>query len=77
MICPVTTLQAYEARTKEFRANNKYLLFLSWIGKHDPVSSSTIARWLETCLTEQVLILAYSKLILSEGLQAPQLQLLE
>jgi len=53
MICPVTTLQAYEARTKEFRVNNNnYLLLLSWIGKHDPISSSTIARWLKTCLTE-------------------------
>jgi len=55
-ICPVVTLQAYEARTKEFRAwsteKRKTLLFLSWIGKHDPVTSSTIARWLKTCLTE-------------------------
>ena len=25
---------------------------MSWIGKHDPVSSNTIARWLKTCLTE-------------------------
>jgi len=55
-ICPVVTLQVYEARTKEFRAwstgNRKTLLFLSWIGKHDPVNSSTIARWLKTCLNE-------------------------
>ena len=55
-ICPVTTLQAYEARIKEFRAwsseNKKSLLFLSWIGKYDPVTSSTIARWLKTCLAE-------------------------
>jgi len=28
------------------------MLFLSWIGKHDSVSGSTIARWLKTCLTE-------------------------
>ena len=26
--------------------------FLSWIGKHAPVSSSTIAHWLRTCLLE-------------------------
>ena len=61
-ICPVVTLQAYEARTMEFRAwsteNKKTLLFLSWIGilswigKHDSVTGSTIARWLKTCLTE-------------------------
>jgi len=53
-ICPVVTLQAYEARTLEFRAwsseNKKTLLFLSWIGKHDPVTGSTIARWLKICL---------------------------
>ena len=55
-ICPVVTLQAYEARTLEYRAwsteNRKTLLFLSWIGKHNPVTSSTKARWLKTCLTE-------------------------
>ena len=55
-ICPVVTLQAYEARTMEFRAwsteYKKTLLFLSWIGKHDLVTGSTIARWLKTCLTE-------------------------
>ena len=52
-ICPVRALQAYEGRTASFRENNnKSTLFLSWIGKHDPVSSSTIARWLRTCLQE-------------------------
>jgi len=57
-ICPVTTIQAYEARTQGFRApatntdKRKTALFLSWIGKHEPVSSSTIARWLKTCLQE-------------------------
>ena len=55
-ICPVTTLQVYEARTLEFRDMSsdipKTSLFLSWIGKHLPVSSSSIARWLKTCLSE-------------------------
>ena len=55
-ICPVVTLQAYEARTLEFRKlstdKKKTLLFLSWIGNHEPVTSSTIARWLKTCLSE-------------------------
>ena len=55
-ICPVVTLQAYEDRTSEFRAlstdNQKISIFLSRIGKHDPVTSSTIARWLKTCLSE-------------------------
>ena len=55
-LCPVTTLRAYEAKTLEFRGlqsdSPKTTLFLSWIGKHDPVTSSTIARWLRTCLQE-------------------------
>ena len=52
-ICPVRALQAYEGRTASFRENNnKSTLFLSWIGKHDPVSSSTITRWLRICLQE-------------------------
>ena len=55
-ICPVVTLQAYEDRTSEFRAlstdNQKTSIFLSWIGKHNPVTSSTIDRWLKTCLSE-------------------------
>ena len=55
-ICPVTTLQAYETRTREFwnlsSSDQKTSLFLSWIGKHMPVSSSMIAMWLKTCLSE-------------------------
>ena len=54
-ICPVVTLLAYEARTVEFRdlsANKRTLLFLSRIGKHELVTSCTIARWLKTCLGE-------------------------
>ena len=50
------SLKAYEARTAEFRTLTSGLaqtkLFLSWIGKHAPVTSSTIARWLQTCLLE-------------------------
>ena len=56
LLCPVVTLQAYESKTLEFRDlksdNPKTTLFLSWIGKHDQVTSSTIARWLKTCLQE-------------------------
>ena len=55
-MCPVQTLRAYEARTAEFRTPISGLaqtkLFLSWISKHAPVTSSTIARWLRTCLLE-------------------------
>ena len=52
----MATLKAYEDRTFQFRKDDsdvfKSKLFLSWIGKHDPVSSSTIARWLKTCMLE-------------------------
>ena len=53
-VCPVSTLRVYEDRTLQFRNDGtgemKSKLFLSWIGKHSPVSSSTIARWLKTCM---------------------------
>jgi len=31
-------------------------LFLSWIGNHDPVTSSTIAQWLRTSLFEAAVV---------------------
>ena len=56
ILCPVLTLKAYEERTKEFRdlqsAKPKSRLFLSWIGQHNPVTSSTIARWLKTTMED-------------------------
>ena len=56
MICPVETLKAYEERTKEFRdlksSKPKTLLFLSWIGEHKPVTSSSIARWLKETMKD-------------------------
>ena len=55
-VCPVVTIQAYKRRTLEFQTpisdTGRTSLFLSWIGKHDPVTGSTIARWLKTCLQE-------------------------
>jgi len=55
-LCPVETLESYETRTLEFRKMDsdspQTHLFLSWIGNHDPLTSSTIARWLCTCLPE-------------------------
>jgi len=55
-VCQVATLQAYEQRTSEFRnsveGEDKSTLFLSWFGKHDPVTSSTNAQWIKTCLQE-------------------------
>ena len=73
-IYPVVTLQAYEARILEFRAwsiENRKILFLSWIGKHDPV-----VRWqdgLRHAWLKQALTPRYLKLVLSEGHQASQL----
>ena len=55
-ICPVTTLRAYEERTESFRAKlpdaSRFQLFLSFIGQHTPVTSSTIARWLKGFMEE-------------------------
>ena len=55
-LCPVQTLRAYESQTAKFRSlaenSTQSKLFVSWIGKHGPVTSSTIARWLRTCLLE-------------------------
>ena len=52
-LCPVRALQVYERNTASFRSgDSKSILFLSWIGKHEPVSSSSIARWLRICLQE-------------------------
>ena len=56
ILCPVVTLKAYEEHTKEFRdfqsSTPKTCLFLSWIGKHNPVTSSTIARWLKETMKD-------------------------
>ena len=53
LLCPVETLKAYEQQTEKFRKGQgtaKSRLFLSLVGKHSPVCSSTIARWLKSCL---------------------------
>ena len=56
LICPVVTLKAYEERTKEFRnlqsSKPKTHLFLSWIGEHNPVTSSSVARWLKETMKD-------------------------
>ena len=52
-MCSVKALQVHEKCTASFKiGESKSTLFLSWIGKHEPVSSSTIARWLRTCLQD-------------------------
>ena len=50
-LCPVETLKIYEERTAFFHdSSGENRVFCSFIGKHGPVTSSTIARWLKTCL---------------------------
>ena len=50
-LCPVEALKAYEERTLPFRNNlGENRVFRSFIGKHGPVTSSTIARWIKSCL---------------------------
>jgi integrase len=48
-LCPVTTLFAYISATKDLRGSSDRL-FISWIGRHSAVTSSSIARWLRTVL---------------------------
>ena len=51
-LCPVLALQEYEKRTAEKRSsNNSTQLLIAMIRPHKPVSSSTVARWLKTVLT--------------------------
>ena len=50
-LCPVEALRAYEERSLPFHNNvGENCIFRSFIGKHGPVTSSTIARWIKLCL---------------------------
>ena len=52
-LCPVATLRAYEERTRERREGKGHSqLFISLIKPYNPVSSSTISRWLKSVLTK-------------------------
>ena len=50
LLCPVACLKAYEKATASFRKDNQQL-FLAVISPHDPVTSSTNARWLKQAIT--------------------------
>lgn len=50
-LCPVLALREYEKRTAQLRTPTDTQLFLAMIRPHKPVSSSTIARWVKTMLT--------------------------
>jgi len=64
-VCPVETLKAYEDHTREFRQFKSSApmtkLFLSWIGKHNSVTSCTIARWLKIVMIEAGIDTSISK----------------
>ena len=68
------TLKPYEMRTKEFRdlqsPKPKTHLFLSWIGKHNPVTSSSIARWLKQTMKDAGIDVSILNHILLEELPA-------
>ena len=49
LLCPVLTLREYESSTKLLRGSHS-TLFLGVTKPHEPVCSSTIARWLKTIL---------------------------
>ena len=45
------TLKVYERKTYAFRSTSgRNHLLRSFIGKHGPVTSSTVARWIKSCL---------------------------
>ena len=50
LLCPVHTLRVYEDVISLFRSDQKPGLFLATIKPHNPVTSSTIARWLRTVM---------------------------
>ena len=52
-LCPKQTLLHYISRTESFRSadsNQKNNLFLSYIKPHNPITSSTVARWITALL---------------------------
>ena len=52
-LCPVTTLRAYQERTRDRRKDKEHpQLFISLIKPYNGVTSSTIARWLKSVLTK-------------------------
>ena len=50
VLCPVACLDVYLKRTEPFRDSSRSRLFLTHIGKHEPVSKDTIRRWLKDLL---------------------------
>lgn len=52
-LCSPRALQVFEEKQPYLVLETlKFTLFLSWIGRHEPASSSIIARWLWKCLQD-------------------------
>jgi site-specific recombinase XerD len=52
-ICPLTCLQAYVEKTSSLRStHNKDRLFVGSTKPHNPVTSSTVGRWIKEQLKE-------------------------
>jgi len=49
-LCPKVTVQAYVTRTESFRCEGKEKLLLSYVKPHNPIASSSVARWIVTML---------------------------
>ena len=49
-LCPVGCLKAYESATAKFRQKDTSQLFLATVEPHQPVTSSSIARWLKQAI---------------------------
>ncbi|KZR98512.1 Uncharacterized protein APZ42_006031 [Daphnia magna] len=50
--CPVECLESYVAISREWRDPDSSALFLSIRRPHKPVGSSTLGRWIKTCLSD-------------------------
>lgn len=52
-LCPVRTIKSYVVRTTPWREKNKATrFFLSYINPHEPITSSSLGRWLKTVLAK-------------------------
>ncbi|XP_065918856.1 integrase/recombinase xerD homolog [Dysidea avara] len=49
-LCPKEALAAYITRTESFRGEGKDKLLLSYVKPHNPISSSSVARWIVSML---------------------------
>ena len=52
LLCPVACIRAYESSTSKLRTDGVWKLFLAVIPPHQPLTSSSIARWIKKSLKE-------------------------